>query len=129
MKINLPVAAAAAMLALAACSPDLTEDAQASELSGKVADVRAAAEAGDAESADEMLAELIATVEAMQADGELDEDKAAEIIAAAQDVEVALASAEPAVRDDEVIEEEEPIEEDLDDETKTKTKSSDSSDS
>jgi len=77
--------------ALGACGgPGLTPDASR-ELITDVADVRAATASGDRAVADVALAELRASVERLQASEAIEDDKATEILAAASDVEAALA--------------------------------------
>jgi len=75
--------------AVAACSPQMSERA-ADELAGHAAAVRSATGSGSRAVADAALSELRAMVADLSASGELEEGKAAEILAAATRVGAAL---------------------------------------
>ncbi|MDQ3485127.1 MAG: hypothetical protein M3445_06915 [Actinomycetota bacterium] len=82
-----------AFIVLAGCGTDeqATGEVAAIELSGLVDQVRAAAEAGEEDTARERLEEVLAAVDDLRGRGELTAEQGARIQAAASDIEQALA--------------------------------------
>ncbi|MFP5297814.1 MAG: hypothetical protein ACLGHL_02355 [Actinomycetota bacterium] len=110
------------VVTLGACGGEQITDAASEQLQNQVATVREVASTGDPSTAREELDELVSMVEEMSDDGEIDEAKAREILAAAQDVEAELVAQveQEAILNEEDDGDEAPEDEDEEDTKKTK---------
>lgn len=90
--IKISVVALCVVTGLSGCGSSSIDPSASEELQVQVAAIRDAAAAGDDTTAQEGLGELVERVHDLRSSGEIDEEKAREILSAVGDVDSALAA-------------------------------------